>query len=125
MSTAELFSVAGKVALVTGGSRGIGRMMARALVVGGARVYITSRRGCDEVARELCREGECVAVQADLTSESDLRGLAAAIRSAEPELHVLVHSAGAHYTAPLEDHAPSAWDEAWSTNVKSLFRLVQ
>ena len=74
--------VEGKVALVTGGSRGIGRMIARGLVAGGATVYITSRTGCEEAARELSREGRCHACPADLSQEAGILSLAAQMRSA-------------------------------------------
>ncbi len=121
----ELFDVEGKVALVTGGSRGIGRMIARGLVAGGATVYIASRRGCEETARELSKQGRCLACPADLSQEAGICALAAQIRSAEPELHVLVHSAGVHHVESLEDPSAEGWDEAWSVNVKALFRLVQ
>ena len=125
VSAAELFSVEGKVALVTGGSRGIGRMIARALVAGGARVYVASRTSCEEAARELSGDGRCLALRADLSDDTGVRALAAALRAAEPALHVLVHSAGAHHVGSLEEHASAAWDEVWSINVKALFRLVQ
>ncbi len=125
VNAAELFGVEGKVALVTGGSRGIGRMIARGLVAGGAKVYIVSRSGGEETARELSAEGECLALQADLSDEAGIRSLAEALRKAEPALHVLVHSAATHHVAPIEEHAPEAWDQAWSLNVKALFRLVQ
>lgn len=120
-----LFGVDGKVALVTGGSRGIGRMIARGLVAGGATVYISSRTGCEETAHELSREGRCLPLQADLSEDGEVRGLAAALRSAEPALHILVHSAGAHHVGSVADHSAAAWDEVWSVNVKALFRLVQ
>ena len=125
MHTADLFSVEGKVALVTGGSRGIGRMIARGLVSAGAKVYIASRSGGEETARELSKEGECLALQADISNEAGIRTLVEALRLAEPALHILVHSAGAHHVAPIEEHSPEAWDEAWSLNVKAVFRLVQ
>ena len=121
----ELFGVEGKVALVTGGSRGIGRMIARGLVAAGARVYITSRRGCEETAGDLSREGACFPLPADLSAEAGISALCETLRASERALHVLVHSAGVHHVASLEDHAASAWDESWSVNVKSFFRLVQ
>ena len=100
-------------------------MIARGLVAAGARVYITARRGCQESAAELSREGTCIALPADLSLEAEILALSQALRDAEPALHVLVHSAGVHHVASLEDHAASAWDEAWSVNVKAFFRLVQ
>merc|ERR1711960_71859 len=86
-------------------------MIARGLVAGGAKVYITSRRGCEETAAELSAEG--------------IRAIGEQLRAAEPALHVLVHAAGVQHVAPVEDHAAAAWDETWSVNVKSFFRLVQ
>lgn len=121
----DLFAVEGKVALVTGGSRGIGRMIARGLVRAGARVYVSARRGCPEAAAELSREGSCFGLPADLSQESGIHSLSQALRAVEPALHVLVHSAGVHHVDSLEDHPASAWDEAWSLNVKAFFRLTQ
>ena len=121
----ELFGVEGKVALVTGGSRGIGRMIARGLVAGGAPVYITSRTGSEETAHELSKEGRCLPLKADLSKESGIRALTAELRSAESALHVLVHSAGTHPVASLEEHSAEAWAAGWSVNVKAFFRLVQ
>jgi len=120
-----LFDVEGKVALVTGGSRGIGRMIARGLVAAGARVYITSRSGCDETARELSREGHCLPLQADLSEEAGIQTLVAELLSVESALHILVHSAGAHHVGTVEEHSIEAWDEIWAVNVKAFFRLVQ
>jgi NAD(P)-dependent dehydrogenase (short-subunit alcohol dehydrogenase family) len=119
------FQVDGKVALVTGGSRGIGRMIARGLVASGAEVYITSRTGCEEAANELARAGSCRPLSADLSDDADIRELASVLRSVEPALHILVHAAGAHHVGSIEDHAATAWEEVWSVNVKALFRLVQ
>ncbi|MEE2664358.1 MAG: SDR family oxidoreductase [Myxococcota bacterium] len=121
----DLFGVEGKVALVTGGSRGIGRMIARGLVARGATVYIAARSGCEETARELSREGRCLPIQADLSQEEGIRALTDELRSTETALHVLVHSAAAHHVGSVEDHSVAAWDEIWSINVKAFFRLVQ
>jgi NAD(P)-dependent dehydrogenase (short-subunit alcohol dehydrogenase family) len=100
-------------------------MIARGLVMGGAKVYITARTGCEATAEELSQHGECLALPADLADEAGVSALATALRAAEPRLHVLVHSAAAHHVAPLEEHAAAAWDQAWSVNVKALFLLVQ
>jgi NAD(P)-dependent dehydrogenase (short-subunit alcohol dehydrogenase family) len=96
-SMGDLFSVEGKTAVVTGGSRGIGLMIARGFVEGGARVYVSSRKVavCEEVARELSRVGECVALPADLSSEAACVALAAAVGEREGRVHVLVNNAGA------------------------------
>lgn len=124
---ADLFSVEGKVALVTGGSRGIGLMIARGLVEAGARVYISSRKKdvCDEVATELSQDGACLSLPADLSREEGARDLAEAIGAREPRLHVLVNNAGANWGAPLEEYPDSAWDKVLALNVKSVFHLTR
>jgi NAD(P)-dependent dehydrogenase (short-subunit alcohol dehydrogenase family) len=123
----DLFSIAGKVALVTGGSRGIGLMIARGYVEAGARVYISSRKRdvCDQVAADLSREGTCVSLPADLSTESGCRGLATALAEREPALHILVNNAGANWGAPLAEFPDSAWDKVLALNVKSVFHLTR
>lgn len=122
----DLFSIAGKVALVTGGSRGIGLMIARGYVRAGARVYISSRKRdvCDRVAAELSQEGSCVSLPADLSTEAGARGLAAALAEREPALHILVNNAGANWGAPLAEYPDSAWDKVLALNVKAIFHLT-
>lgn len=122
----DLFSIRGKTALVTGGSRGIGLMIARAFVDAGAKVYISSRKAevCDEVAAELSKTGECIALPADLGSMDGVEGLAAAIADREDSLHVLVNNAGAAWGAPLEDYPESGWDKVMDLNVKGVFFLT-
>jgi NAD(P)-dependent dehydrogenase (short-subunit alcohol dehydrogenase family) len=123
----DLFSVAGKVALVTGGSRGIGLMIARGFVEGGARVYISSRKAdvCDEVAAELSKSGECVSVPADLATEAACNALATTIAEREERLHVLVNNAGATWGAPIAEYPADAWDKVLDLNVKSPFFLTR
>ncbi len=123
----DLFSVAGKVVVVTGGSRGIGLMIARGFVEHGATVYISSRKGdvCDRVARELSASGTCVSVPGDLGTEAGTRQLAAAIARYEPVVHVLVNNAGANWAAPLAEYPDAAWDKLLSLNVKSVFHLTR
>jgi NAD(P)-dependent dehydrogenase (short-subunit alcohol dehydrogenase family) len=123
----RLFSVEGKVVLVTGGSRGIGRMIARGFVEGGARVYLSSRKAavCEEVARELSQAGPCVALPADCATEAGCRQLAAAFAAREPALHVLVNNAGANWGAPLEEYPDAAWDKVLALNVKAIFHLTR
>jgi NAD(P)-dependent dehydrogenase (short-subunit alcohol dehydrogenase family) len=122
-----LFSIEGKVALVTGGSRGIGRMIARGYVEAGARVYIASRKqeACDETAAELSKLGTCVGISADLGSEAGARGLSEAIAARESALHVLVNNAGANWAAPLADYPDSGWDKVMNLNVKGIFHLTR
>jgi NAD(P)-dependent dehydrogenase (short-subunit alcohol dehydrogenase family) len=123
----DLFAVKGKTAVVTGGSRGIGLMIARAYVEAGARVYISSRKAevCEQVAEELSRAGECVALPADLSSEEECRRLAAAVADRERQLHVLVNNAGATWGAPLREFPASAWDKLLDLNLKAPFFLTR
>jgi NAD(P)-dependent dehydrogenase (short-subunit alcohol dehydrogenase family) len=123
----DLFSIEGKVAVVTGGSRGIGLMIARGYVEAGARVYISSRKAevCDEVASELSKLGTCIAVPADLSLEAETNRLAAEIAAREPELHILVNNAGANWGAPYEQYPDSAWDKVFAINVKGIFNLTR
>ena len=126
MDVTSLFSVTGKVALVTGGSRGIGRMIAEGLVRSGVRVYISSRKAevCDAVAEELSEHGECISLPADLSSAEGVERLAGEIAERESALHLLVNNAGATWGAPLEDFPDDAWDKVLSTNVKAVFGLT-
>ncbi|MFQ5513251.1 MAG: SDR family oxidoreductase [Myxococcota bacterium] len=123
----ELFSVEGKVALVTGGSRGIGKMIARGFVGAGVRVYISSRKAevCSEVAGELSKIGTCVALPADLSREEEIERLGAELSEREPELHILVNNAGANWGAPFEDYPAHAFDKVLDLNVKAVFLLTR
>ena len=123
----NLFSIEGKVALVTGGSRGIGLMIARGYVEHGARVYISSRKRevCEQVAAELSRLGTCIAVPADLAREAECVRLAAELATREPALHVLVNNAGVNWGAPFAEFPDSAWDKVLALNVKSIFHLTR
>ena len=123
----NLFSVAGKVALVTGGSRGIGRMIAHGLVANGARTYVTSRKAeaCAQVAAELSREGECIALPGDLASSADRARVVAELAAKEPKLHILVNNAGANWGAPLAEFPESGWDKVFDLNLKAVFFLTR
>jgi NAD(P)-dependent dehydrogenase (short-subunit alcohol dehydrogenase family) len=125
MELEDLFTLKGKVALVTGGSRGIGLMIARGYIAAGAKVYISSRKAdvCDSVAAELSKEGECVSIPADLSTEEGARGLSEAIAARESALHVLVNNAAANWGAPLEEYPDSAWNKVYALNVKGVFFL--
>src|SRR5690349_21176380 len=123
----ELFGVAGKVVLVTGGSRGIGRMIADGFVRAGARVYITARKAevCDATAAELSENGECISLPVDVSDEAGCATLASAIAEREPALNVLINNAGATWGAPIEEYPDSAFDKLWSVNVKAPFHLTR
>jgi NAD(P)-dependent dehydrogenase (short-subunit alcohol dehydrogenase family) len=123
----SLFSLKGKTAVITGGSRGIGLMIARGFLESGAKVYISSRKKdvCDSVAAELSKVGECISVPADVSTLAGCQLLAQQIASAEPRLHILVNNAGAAWGAPLADYTEAGWDKVIDTNVKSTFFLTR
>lgn len=123
----DLFSIAGKVALVTGGSRGIGLMIARGFVEAGAKVYISSRKKevCDQVAAELSETGPCFSIPADLSTVEGCKHLAAELSAREPKLDILVNNAGAAWGAPLEEYPEAGFDKVMDTNVKGVFFLTQ
>jgi NAD(P)-dependent dehydrogenase (short-subunit alcohol dehydrogenase family) len=123
----DLFSVDGKVVLVTGGTRGIGLMIAQGFVEAGAKVYVASRKqgACEKAAAELSKLGTCIGIPADQSSEAGCRALADTLGEQERELHVLVNNAGANWGAPLEEHPDAALDKLWATNVKGPFHLTR
>lgn len=127
MTIHDLFSLEGKTALVTGGSRGIGLMIARGFVEAGAKTYVSSRKAdaCDEVAAELSKSGACISMPADLSSEAGCRQLADAVASKEERLHILVNNAGANWAAPLAEYPDDGWDKVMNLNVKSVFHLTR
>jgi NAD(P)-dependent dehydrogenase (short-subunit alcohol dehydrogenase family) len=123
---AGLFDVSGKTALVTGGSRGIGRMIAQGLLEAGVRVAIASRKA-EELERtqsELASAGECLAIPADLSSPDGAGALAASVRDRYERLDILVNNAGATWGAPLEEFPASGWDRVIHTNVEGIFHLT-
>ncbi|MFQ5479330.1 MAG: SDR family oxidoreductase [Candidatus Binatia bacterium] len=123
----DLFSVEGKTVVVTGGSRGIGLMIARGFVEGGALVYISSRKQdvCDKVASELSKTGTCISVPADLSTEEGVKQLAHQICEREDSIDVLVNNAGANWGAPLAEYPDAAWDKILALNVKAIFFLTR
>ena len=123
----ELFSIAGKTAVVTGGSGGIGLMIARGFVEAGARVIISSRKAdvCDEVAAELSKVGECEAIPADLSNEAECRRLAEAVAARLSSLDILVNNAGATWGAPLDQFDEAAWERVLALNVKGVYHLTK
>jgi NAD(P)-dependent dehydrogenase (short-subunit alcohol dehydrogenase family) len=125
ISLESLFSLRGKVALVTGGSRGIGEMIAAGLVGAGARVYIAARKAA-ECAEAVARLGPSAsALTADLGTQAGTRALAAEIAAREPKLHILVNNAGANWGAPLRDFPESGWDKVVDLNLKAVFDLTR
>lgn len=123
----SLFGVAGKVAVVTGGSRGIGAMIAGGLVRAGCRVYITARKkqACDATAAQLSAFGECISVPLNLAGPEGTSELASLLAEREGRLHILVNNAGATWGAPLQDYPLDAFDKVWNINVKAPFDLTR
>jgi NAD(P)-dependent dehydrogenase (short-subunit alcohol dehydrogenase family) len=123
----QLFDVSGKVVLVTGGSRGIGKMIARGFVDAGATVYISSRKAevGEALAAELSAAGSCVSIPADLSKESECRRLAEEIGAREDHLDVLVNNAGATWGAPMVDYDEAAFERVLALNVKGVFHLTK
>jgi len=119
----DLFDVSGKVVLVTGGTRGIGFMIARGFAGAGAKVVVSSRRAdaCEKAAKEIGGE----ALPADLAREDEARRLAAELGRRHPRLDVLVNNAGANWGAPYEEYPDSAWDKVLALNVKAIFHLTR
>jgi NAD(P)-dependent dehydrogenase (short-subunit alcohol dehydrogenase family) len=121
----SLFDLSGKVAVVTGGTRGIGLMMARGLLQAGASVYISSRKpdACAEAERELAEHGPVTAIPADLSAEEECLRLAAEVGEREQAVHILVNNAGATWGAPLAEFPAAAWDKVLNLNLKAPFFL--
>lgn len=127
MQLEDLFSVAGKVAVVTGGSRGIGRMIAEGLVANGVRVYITARKAeaCDAAAAEMGELGECISLPADLSDAEQRDAFVAALAEREQAVDILVNNAGAAWGAPLGEFPEHGVDKVLDINVKAPFMLTQ
>jgi NAD(P)-dependent dehydrogenase (short-subunit alcohol dehydrogenase family) len=120
--TSDLFDVSGKTALVTGGSRGIGKMIAGGLVQANARVIISSRK--EQELRATATELGCTAIPGDLSSPEGATALAEAVAGEFDHLDILVNNAGANWGAPLEEFPASGWDRAMHTNVEGIFHLT-
>jgi len=126
----NLFSLAGRVALVTGGSRGLGKMIAQGfLAQGAARVYITARKAavCEATAQELTAQfaGECVALPIDISTVEGAEQLASAFTAREPKLDILVNNAGAAWAADFDEFPESGWDKVVDLNLKTPFFLTK
>lgn len=127
MDTQNLFSLKGRTALVTGGSRGIGRMIAEGFLAAGARVYISARKAeaCDRTAKELSALGHCVSLPADVSTLDGIQALVAAYAKHEGSLDILVNNAGAAWGAPYDEFPESGWDKVADLNMKTPFFLTQ
>jgi len=127
MMMKNLFSLDGRVALVTGGSRGIGKMIATGFVEQGATVYVSSRtpEDCEKTAAELSGLGRCLALPQDVSTVAGCRALAATLAEREPKLDILVNNAGAAWAAPFDEFPEHGWDKVMNLNVRSPFFLTQ
>ena len=123
----ELFTVAGKTVVVTGGSRGIGRMIAGGFVAAGADVVIASRKAdaVDSTVAELSARGSVSGLAADLSTEEGARAFAASVAADHDRVHVLVNNAGATWGAPLADHDAASWDRVLDLNVQGVFHTTK
>jgi NAD(P)-dependent dehydrogenase (short-subunit alcohol dehydrogenase family) len=127
MDTTQLFSLKGRSALITGGSRGIGRMIAEGFLAQGARVYISARKAaaCDQTAKELSAFGHCVSLPADVSTLEGAQALVDAYAKHEGSLDILVNNAGAAWGAPYAEFPESGWDKVVDLNLKTPFFLTQ
>jgi NAD(P)-dependent dehydrogenase (short-subunit alcohol dehydrogenase family) len=123
----DLFSVSGRTALVTGGATGLGRVCAEALLTGGARVLIASRKGeaCEAAARELSAIGPCEGFAGTVANEAGVAALAAEVRARAGALHILVNNAGVSWGEPFETYPWKAWERVMGVNVAGLFSLTR
>ncbi len=127
LALTNLFGLDGKVAVVTGGSRGIGFMIASGLVANGVRTYITARKAepCDAAAAELSEHGECISIPADLSTADGLASFVAALTERESQIDILVNNAGAAWGAALGEFPEIGFDKVMDINVKAPFMLTQ
>ncbi len=124
----DLFSLKGRTAIITGGSRGIGKMIAQGFIEQGAKVYITARKApaCDQTAQELSKDaGTCISLPHDLSTLEGIAAFTAEFSNHEDHLDILVNNAGAAWGAPFEDFPESGWDKVMDLNVKSPFFLTK
>ncbi len=123
----DLFTLKGRTALVTGGSRGIGRMIAEGFLHHGAKVYISARKAgpCEETAKELSKIGPCIALPLDASGADGAKKMAARYLEHEKSLDILVNNAGAAWGAPFDEFPESGWDKVMDLNVKTPFFLTQ
>ena len=127
MDTSSLFSLKGRIALITGGSRGIGKMIAEGFIRSGAKVYITARKGSalEETAQELSKLGSCIPIAGNASGADGAKELAASYLKHEQKLDILVNNAGAAWGAEFDEFPESGWDKVMDLNVKSVFFLTK
>jgi 2-deoxy-D-gluconate 3-dehydrogenase len=128
MNTTDLFSLEGRVALITGGSRGIGRMIASGFIAQGAKVYISARKAeaCDRTAQELSHNGgTCISIPGNVATVEGARALASAVMAREPKVDILVNNAGAAWGSTFDEFPEQGWDKVMDLNAKAPFFLTQ
>ena len=128
MNTKDLFSLKGRVALITGGSRGIGRMIAEGFLAQGAKVYISARKAdaCDQAAREMSQQGgECVSVPGNVATLEGIKALAGAVMAREPKIDILVNNAGTAWGGTFDEFPEEGWDKVLDLNAKAPFFMTQ
>lgn len=127
LKSQDLFNVAGKTAIVTGGSRGIGRMIAEAYVENGVKTYITARKeeACKQTAEELSATGTCIAFPADLSTSEGRASFVNRIKAELDDLDILVNNAGAAWGAPFAEYPEEGYDKVMNINVKAIFMLTR
>lgn len=127
LGRADLYDLAGKVALVTGGGSGIGAMIAGGLTANGATVFIVSRKDCSYFAAQLSAKGPgtCTAISADLVEQADVDRCVGEVEKACGKLHILVNNAGANWAQPLEQFEISGWNKTNDLNVTAVFNMTK
>ncbi|MEM6535077.1 MAG: SDR family oxidoreductase [Pseudomonadota bacterium] len=123
----NLFDLSGKVAVVTGGSSGLGAAMARGFLENGVRTYITARKAerLHDMAAELSKIGECIPIASDASTLEGIEGLVSDVKAREDHIDILVNNAGAVWSAPIEDFPENGWDKVMNVNIKSVFFMTQ
>jgi len=122
-----LFDISGKTVIVTGGSSGIGAMIARGFVENGVKTYISARKEGPLMAKaeELNAYGTCIPIQADLSTVEGIENFVGQVSEQEDHIDILINNAGANWIVPLDDFPESGWDKVMTINIKSLFFMTQ
>ena len=125
----DLFSVQGKIAVVTGGHRGIGEMIASTYLANGVKVYISSNKAeeCDHKAKELSEKFDtaCISIPADLATIEGIKSLVDQLSAKEEKIDILVNNAGATWGEPIDDYPEAGWDKVMDINIKGMFFMCQ